>query len=186
MDARADVATTRSSSSASAESRIDGATPSWGSPGTGRRPCPAGWPAQLDVPYVELDAIYHQPGWTELPLDEFRARVDEATRGDGWVVDGSYRNFVGDIVLGRAETLVWLDQPLPLVLWRLSRRAVRDIRTQRDLFNGNRQNWRYAFFQRDSLVSYAATQYFRRRREWPEWLATFPNLEVVRYSVSAR
>jgi adenylate kinase family enzyme len=136
--------------------------------------------AQLDVPYVELDAIYHQPGWTELPLDEFRARVDEATRGDGWVVDGSYREFVGDIVLGRAETVVWLDQPLALVLWRLSRRAVRDIRTQRDLFNGNRQNWRFAFFQRDSLVSYAASQHLKRRREWPEWLATFPHLEVVR------
>ena len=136
--------------------------------------------AQLGVPYVELDAIYHQPGWTQLPLDEFRARVDEATRGDGWVVDGSYADFVGDIVLGRAQTVVWLDQPLQLVLWRLSRRAIRDIRTERDLFNGNRQSWRFAFFQRDSLVSYAASQYFRRRREWPTWLASFPKLEVVR------
>ena len=26
----------------------------------------------LDVPHVELDAIFHQPGWTELPVEEFR------------------------------------------------------------------------------------------------------------------
>jgi adenylate kinase family enzyme len=136
--------------------------------------------AKLGVPYVELDAIYHQPGWQQLPLDEFRARVDEATRGDGWVVDGSYAAFVGDIVLGRADTVVWLDQPLRLVVWRLSRRAVRDIRTRRDLFNGNRQTWRYAFFARDALIPFAVSQFRRRRREWPTWFATFPNLEVVR------
>ena len=136
--------------------------------------------AKLDVPYVELDAIYHQPGWQQLRLDEFRARVDEVTRGDGWVVDGSYSKFVGDIVLGRADVVVWLDQPLPLVLWRLSRRAIRDIRTKRDLFNGNRQTWRYAFFARDALIPFAASAHRRRRREWPAWFATFPNLEVVR------
>jgi adenylate kinase family enzyme len=151
-----------------------------GTSGNGKTTVSRRLAAQLGVQYVELDAIYHQPGWTQLPLDEFRARVDEVTRGDGWVVDGSYRNFVADIVLGRAQTVVWLDQPLPLVLWRLSRRAVRDIRTQRDLFNGNRQNWRFAFFQRDALVPYAASRHFARRREWPEWLATFPHLEVVR------
>ena len=94
---------------------------------------------RLDAPYVELDAIYHQPGWQQLTRDEFRARVDEATSGDRWVVDGSYVDFVGDIVLNRADTAVWLDQSLALVLWRLSRRALRDYRTQRDLYNGNRQ-----------------------------------------------
>jgi hypothetical protein len=135
---------------------------------------------RVDAPYVELDAIYHQPGWEQLPREEFRARVDEATSGERWVVDGSYVDFVGDIVLDRADTVVWLDQPLPLVLWRLSRRAVRDIRTGRDLFNGNRQTWRYAFFYREGLVPYAATQHRGRRREWPRLFASFPNLELVR------
>ena len=135
---------------------------------------------RLDAPYVELDAIYHQPGWQQLSRDEFRARVDEVTQGETWVVDGSYVDFVGDIVLGRADTAVWLDQPLPLVLWRLSRRAVRDIRSGRELFNGNRQTWRYAFFHREGLVPYAASSHRRRRRVWPGLFAGFPNLELVR------
>jgi hypothetical protein len=83
-------------------------------------------------------------------------------------------------VLGRADTVVWLDQPLPLVLFRLVRRAISDIVTKRDLFNGNRQTWRYAFFMRDSLVSYAVKAYFRRRRIWPALFAGQPHLNVVR------
>jgi adenylate kinase family enzyme len=135
---------------------------------------------RIRAPHVELDAIYHQPGWKELPRDEFRSRVDEATRGDTWVVDGSYVDFVGDIVLGRADTAVWLDQQLPLVIWRLSRRAFRDIRTKRDLYNGNRQTLRFAFGGRDMLIPYAARQYRQRRRDWPVLFAAFPNLELVR------
>ena len=34
--------------------------------------------ARLGVPRVELDSIFHQPGWSELPRDEFRVRYAEA------------------------------------------------------------------------------------------------------------
>jgi adenylate kinase family enzyme len=135
---------------------------------------------RLDVPYVELDALNHLPGWTEASPEALRIAVKDAMRSDGWVLDGSYHSKIGDIVFERADAVVWLDQPLPLVLWRLVRRAIRDIRTKRELFNGNRQSWRMAFFVRDSLVSFAVKSYFRRRREWPAYFARFRALEVVR------
>ena len=136
--------------------------------------------AQLDVPYVELDAIYHQPGWTELSLDEFRARVDEATRGDGWVVDGSYRRFVGDIVLGRAETLVWLDQPLALVLWRLSRRAVRDIRTAARPLQRQPPDLALRVLPAGRAGSVRGLAALQAAARMARVLVTFPHLEVVR------
>jgi adenylate kinase family enzyme len=135
---------------------------------------------QLGVAYVELDALNHLPNWTEASPEELRAAVERAMEPDGWVIDGSYQIKLGDFVYERADTVVWLDQPLPLVLWRLVRRAVKDIVTKRDLFNGNRQTWRLAFFTRDSLVSYAVKSHFRRRREWPGRLAAIPGLAVVR------
>ncbi len=135
---------------------------------------------QLGVPYVELDAIYHRPGWEQTPIDELRSTVDEITRGDEWVLDGSYVEMIGDIVLARADTVVWLDLPLPLVLTRLTRRALRDIRTKRDLYHGNRQTWRWAFFHREALVPYAAMAHRKRRREWPGRFAAYPQLELVR------
>ena len=135
--------------------------------------------ARLGVPYVELDALFHLSGWQEADPIDFRRSVEQATSTAGWVVDGGYFRILGPLVLERAETVVWLDQPLPLVLWRLTRRAVRDILTKRDLFNGNRQTWRMAFFMRDSLVSYAFKAHFRRKRLWPELFARHPHLELV-------
>ena len=137
--------------------------------------------AKLGVPYTELDALVHLAGWTEASDEDFRHQVEEVmSRSEDWVLDSLYQNKLGDLLLERADTLVWLDQPLPLVLRRLITRAVRDIVTKRDLFNGNRQTWRYAFFTRDSLVSYAIKSHFKRRRAWPGALAKHSHLDVVR------
>jgi adenylate kinase family enzyme len=127
---------------------------------------------RLDVPYVELDALNHLEGWQEASVEDFRRAVEHATTsGDGWVVDGSYYEKLGPALLQHADVVVWLDQELPLVMTRLVRRAVHDIVTKRDLFNGNRQTWQFAFWGRDSLVGYAFRSYFRRRREWPSRFA---------------
>jgi adenylate kinase family enzyme len=135
---------------------------------------------KLGVPFTELDALMHQSGWVQAEAEAFRRDVEIAMASDGWVLDGMYQGQLGDLVLRRADTLVWLDQPLPLVLRRLVKRVVKDIVTKRDLFNGNRQTWRYAFFTRDSLISFAIKSHFKRRREWPAGIGAPPNLEVVR------
>lgn len=93
---------------------------------------------RLDVPSVELDSIFHQPGWQELPTDEFRRRVAEVVAGDGWVVDGNY-SAVRDLVWERADTVVWLDLPRPLVMRRVIRRTLRRTVTREELWNGNRE-----------------------------------------------
>jgi hypothetical protein len=67
---------------------------------------------QLDVPYTELDALCHRPGWVEASDEDFRRDVEAAmNHSDGWVLDGSYQWKLGDLVLQRADTIVWLDQP---------------------------------------------------------------------------
>src|SRR5690242_13144215 len=84
--------------------------------------------AKLDVPYTELDALHHLPGWVEAGEADFRREVEAVmNRSEGWVLDGSYMGKLGDLILRRADTIVWLDQPLPLVLRRLVKRAVTDI-----------------------------------------------------------
>ncbi len=136
---------------------------------------------KLGVPFTELDALMHQPGWVPAETETFRLEVEAVMdASDGWVLDGMYQQQLGDLVLRRADTLIWLDQPLPLVLGRLVRRVVTDIVTKRDLFNGNRQTWRFAFFTRDSLIGFAIKSHFKRRREWPAAIGAPPNLEIVR------
>jgi adenylate kinase family enzyme len=129
---------------------------------------------RLDVPFHELDALHHGPGWTEATADELRARVEPLVAEDEWVVDGAYRGKLGDLVLERAELVVWLDLPLHVWLPRLVRRTVRRIVRREELWNGNRETLRNNFFSRDSLVIFAFRAHFRHRRTYPTELAPYP------------
>ena len=110
----------------------------------------------LGVPFVELDAIFHQPGWAPLAAAEFCARVAEAAAGDGWVIDGNY-SAVRPLVWARADTVVWLDLPRHVVMrqivWRTLRRAAFRI----ELWNGNRERWANLFTWQpeESVISWA-------------------------------
>ena len=95
-------------------------------------------PRPSTSPFIELDSIFHQPGWTELPHDDFRRRVREALTADAWVVDGNY-SAVLDLVWQRADTVVWLDLSRQLVMRRLIRRTLRRTVTRERLWNGNRE-----------------------------------------------
>jgi len=119
----------------------------------------------LDVPHVELDGIVHGPNWVDLPDAAFRARTAEALSGDGWVVDGNY-SAVRDLTIGQAETVVWLDYPLTIPLWRVFPRTLRRIIRHEELWNGNRETWRGALFGRDSLVVWILKMHRVRRREF--------------------
>jgi adenylate kinase family enzyme len=110
-----------------------------GNSGSGKTTLSRRLAASLGVPHIELDAIFHQAGWTELPVEEFRPRVtDELHRHDGWVVDGNY-GAVRDLVWAAADTVVWFDLPRAMVMRRLIGRTVRRAITREELWNGNRE-----------------------------------------------
>jgi adenylate kinase family enzyme len=119
----------------------------------------------LGVPHIELDGIVHGPNWVDLSDEEFHARTAEALSGDGWVVDGNYAA-VRDLTTGQAETVIWLDYPIIIPLWRVFPRTVRRIIRKEELWNGNRETWRGALFGRDSLVVWILKMHRVRRREF--------------------
>jgi predicted kinase len=78
--------------------------------------------AALGVPHVELDSLYFGPEFSRAPLSLLRERTRAAVSGDRWVTDGNKRA-VRDLVWPRADTIIWLDYPLYVSLWRLAKRA---------------------------------------------------------------
>ena len=146
-----------------------------GSTGAGKTTMARALCRRLGVPHVELDALHWEPHWTEAQDDVFRARLaaalDEAdASADGWTTDGNYKQ-VRPLLWARADTVVWLDYPLPVILNRLLRRTVRRTLTQEELWSGNRERLVGAFFTRDSILWWAITTYQRRRRDYPVLLA---------------
>jgi adenylate kinase family enzyme len=129
---------------------------------------------RLGVHFVELDALVHGPSWTETPDDELRARLEPILAEDGWVIDGNYRSKIGTLVLDAADTIVWLDLPTHVWLWRLLRRTRRRVTGREQLWNGNKETWLTAFWGRESLFGYALSQQPKRRREYPVRYAGYP------------
>ncbi len=137
--------------------------------------------ARLSVKFIELDAIFHQPGWTELPDDEFQARVRGAVGDDGWVVDGNYA-VVRPIVLERATNVAWLDYSRPRVMQQVIRRSVSRAITRRELWNGNQENPR-EWLNPEHPIRWAWSTHARKRADYetrfrePE----YSHLDVARF-----
>jgi len=142
----------------------------------------------LEAENIELDSIYHQPGWTALSDDEFRTRVRTAVASDRWVVDGNY-SVVHDIVWGRADTVVWMDLPYTTVMARTIRRTLRRVVTREELWNGNREPFSnlWSTNPEKSIIVWAATRHgvYRQRYAEAEVDPRWAGLRFVRLSSQA-
>lgn len=120
--------------------------------------------ARTGLRLVELDALFWGREWQPAPADLFRHRVERETRDDAWIVVGNYGQ-VRDLVWRPADTLVWLDPPLPVVMSRLLQRTVKRAVTREELWGtGNRETLGNAFLSRNSILLYALRTH-RRNRE---------------------
>jgi adenylate kinase family enzyme len=86
------------------------------------------------LPHTEIDGLFHGPGWTPRPefLDDVRALV----ASDAWVTEWQYRQ-VRELLLSRAELLVWMDLPTHVVMRRVVRRTLSRRFRRTVLWNGN-------------------------------------------------
>ena len=152
-----------------------------GTSGSGKTTLASNLAQRLGLPHVELDSLHWGPDWTPAPREHFRERVEQALSGEAWTTDGNYST-VRDIVWGRADTVVWLDYSLPLVMGRVTWRTVRRCASREVLWNGNRERFREAFFARDSIIWWALTSYRRRKRQYPALFRQpeYAHLRVVR------
>lgn len=141
-----------------------------GTTGSGKTTLARNLARKRGVPHVELDALHWGPNWTPIPAEILRPRVAEALSGEGWTVDGNYSK-VQDIVLARADTLVWLDYPFPVIFWQLLKRTLRRIIRREELWSGNRERLSTSFFSRDSILWWAIKTYRRRKRQYMALMA---------------
>lgn len=87
----------------------------------------------LNVPIIHLDRYYWQPNWVATPNEEWDQRVIQFTYEDSWIMDGNYSRTL-DLRLERADTVIFLDLPRLLCLYRIIKRRLQyNGRTRPDL-----------------------------------------------------
>ena len=152
-----------------------------GTSGSGKTTLARQLAAILKIPAVELDALHWEANWTPASPSVLRERVDAALSGDTWVVDGNY-NKLRDLTWGRADTVIWLDYSLWVVMTRVVRRTFTRVFAKEELWNGNREQLGNAVFSKDSILLWALQTHGKNRRTYTELTGQpeYAHLNIVR------
>ena len=90
----------------------------------------------LSLPVIHIDQLHWHPGWVEGSAGELRAELLAITEMDQWIIDGNYGDTLAER-LERADTVLYLDYPISLCIWRLLRRLLEYRgRTRPDITEG--------------------------------------------------
>jgi len=138
---------------------------------------------RIGAPFVELDALFWKPGWQESADEEFQERIQRATAGERWVVAGNYRRHTVGSVWPRAETIVWLEFPMRLVLRRIVTRSWKRSRRKELLWGTNYERfWPQLklWNQKDSLIAYTWRNYPAQARRF-EGAMSDPSFSHIRF-----
>lgn len=101
-----------------------------GATGSGKTYLAKALAGKLRLPIHELDKYRWDSAGREMPREAFIDAVRKLADGDQWIIDGHYRD-VRHLVWNRADVVLWLNYPLPLIaarlVWRFSgkRKAAR-------------------------------------------------------------
>lgn len=153
-----------------------------GTSGSGKTTLARQLGALLNIPAVELDALHWEPNWTVASLSVLRERVEVRLSGGAWVVDGNYSK-LRDLTWGQADTIIWLDYKLWVVMTRVVWRTFTRIFSREELWNGNRERLGNALFSKDSILLWALQTHRRNQRMYSELTSQpeYAHLTIVRH-----
>jgi adenylate kinase family enzyme len=149
-----------------------------GAPGSGKTTIGRLLASTLGVPHIEIDALFHGPGWVPRPQFESDVRAFAAT--EGWVTEWLYAA-VRELLVDQADLMVWLDLPRWTVMRQVIARTISRRRRREILWNGNIEPPLHTFFtDRDHIVRWAWRTYPHTRLRVGAVMRRRPELVVVR------
>ena len=149
-----------------------------GSSGSGKSTLARRIGGVLTVPHVELDGLFHGPGWR--PRLSFVADVQAFSAGPEWVTEWQYPEVRG-LLAARCDLVVWLDLPRRTVVRRSVARTLRRRWSRTVLWNGNVEPPLRTFVtDRDHVVRWAFRTQPQVAPRVGDLLDRYPALTVVR------
>lgn len=129
----------------------------------------------LNIEVIHLDKFYWQTGWIETPKAEWLRIVDELLTRDCWIMDGNYSGTL-ERRLEACDTVIFLDPPRTLCLWRILKRGIMYRRgTRPDMAEGCTEKfslefiswiWNYSRRSRPKVIKLLETNSKRKKIVW--------------------
>jgi adenylate kinase family enzyme len=99
----------------------------------------------IQIEVIHLDLLFWKPGWIGMPKETWIDTQQQLIQAEEWIIDGNYQSTM-DIRLNAADTIIFLDMPRLLCIWRVIKRHIIYMgRSRPDLANGcsEKITWRY-------------------------------------------
>jgi adenylate kinase family enzyme len=118
-----------------------------GSPGAGKSTFSQYLGRLLNLPIIHLDAHFWRPGWVEPLRKDWAAQQLDLIQQPAWIMDGYYGGTI-DIRFGAADTIIFIDLPRIVCVWRVLKRRVLYHRSRRpDIAAGCSEQLDWPFIQ---------------------------------------
>lgn len=95
-----------------------------GTGGSGKTTVARSLAQRTGLPLIHLDAVYWRAVWQPTPTEEWQAKVKQMVLGEAWIIDGNYGGTL-DVRLDACDTIIFLDLPRIVCLWRVMKRWLR-------------------------------------------------------------
>lgn len=125
------------------------------------------------IELIHLDQYYWKPNWNETPKHDWEKIIHELYLKSSWIMDGNYGGTI-NVRFENADTIIFLDYPTLICLWRVIRRTFRYWKKERpDIKNGCKERFDIPFLH--YVLMYNST----RRKSILEKLTHFQSSKKV-------
>ena len=99
------------------------------------------------IEIVHLDKLHWKPNWTEPSKEEWRIVVENLVKRDSWILDGNFSSTM-KIRVAACDTVVFLEMPRVVCIWRVLKRIVVYRRGERpDMAEGCGEKFDWTFIK---------------------------------------
>lgn len=104
--------------------------------------------AKTNLPLTHIDAVMWKPGWDYIGDEETVRRLKEISQQDEWIIEGFIDKNALEAVLGRADSIIYLDYPRYIPAWRYIKRWVKHRKNPRPELEGSPEKFSFEFLRR--------------------------------------
>jgi len=121
------------------------------------------------IEVTHLDRLFWKPGWVESSVVEFSEAQQQVILNDTWIIEGNYTGTI-DIRESHADTIIHLELPLGVCLYRVLKRRVQyHGKTRDDVGEGCEEKIDWAF------LKFILTTYKPRKKKMLKRMQRFAN-----------